>query len=250
MIILRKLFSRRRNLTPEQERERKLRDRVYREEVSKSNTSHIITKSKKFRVDNTDENTPYEKKKDGIGVYTKFDTPRGKSDIQSEAKDIVQQGGGYTKEVKKRLRALGKGKSGVISLHPDAPLHVQIHEPGHPIAILNSTGKDKEDADQDEILSKYNDEIPKDLNEVDSRSKEELEDLQHRIQETGRSVVRREELANSEGRKMLERQGASKSELDKYDSGRKRETDTYREAADNYNKWMDLVMQNKKSRKK
>lgn len=208
MIIKRKLFSRKKNLTPEQERERDLRDKVFKNEVSKLGISHYFDKGTGFRD------------KQSSGIYSKFT-----GTYEEEKAEIENALGVNKKERKRRLKALNKGKSGIIAYDPKAPFHVQIHEPGHPAAIKNA--KSEEDKRIADIGDPYEGvETPK-----RSMSDEELRNIQKDIEKRGNDVVKREELANSEARKMLERQGATKEELEKFDKDRIPDLNTYKNSS-------------------
>lgn len=227
MIIKRRLFSRRRNLTPEEERERELRDRVFRNEYPKLGISHVMSKTFEFRPGIDKDGKPV----DGMASYNKFDSPRGLMSKENEIEAIKSQGGKNQREAKKHIQALKRGKSGIISFNPKAPLHMIPHEGGHPAAILNAKNKEEKDiADFDGNLVGAH----RDLSLEDSfRAHREL-------LKGGKKLIDREKLANSEGRKMLERQGATKEELEKYDRGREGELDSY------YNGIYDLVKKSEK----
>lgn len=231
MIILRRLFSKRRNLTPEEERERELRDKVFKNEFPKYNISHYIP-SRKDRKDVVKEH------------FERFDSPNGDMTVKDEINQI--EGRGDTKRVKKTVKSLKQGKRGVIHLNHRSPLHIIAHESGH--LSLEQNARD----DEEKRISK----VTKTLNDINYPSEEdtsklsldELEKIRDEVLNTGNDIIKREELANLEGGVILHNAGATDKELIDYLRQRNtpEHTGSYREALSQSSNYMNHLIDKKK----
>lgn len=221
MILKRKLFAKRRNLTPEQEEDRKLRDQIFREEFPKRGLSHFYTKGTTFRGGS----------KNSGGQYTGFDRSKEEDEeIKEKTKKAPIQG-------KKVSKARAKGKEGVVALDPSREFDVQVHELGHYDAIENANNSEER-----EIASfKGSIENPEFFHTPSDIEK---------LRENNYKVLKRENLANTAGLKILKNNNASKDQIDKYIKNRTESFKTYQDRDNEAEGYINQLMILKKRRKR
>lgn len=187
MIIKRRLFSKRRNLTPEEEYDRDKRDHYLRTAYAKSNYSHYVTKKK---------SSPFITG-GGNATNNLLESPRGAMPKEVEIDQISQNSDKDLKATKKALKAVRKNKKGIIVLNKDAKSDTYLHELGHGLAVDENEGTE----DGKIAYEGYNY-----RSQSTSNLPEALEN-KRRVEEGSKRALRKEEMSNEKGEEIIKRYG-------------------------------------------